>query len=321
MKTGYIYMAFTLALLWLTACHNDGESFEQTPLQASLVLTPAPSLKAAGDPDDLPAEYAVKDLSVFLVAPGGNTVLNRFVHTGFTPSGDSCTLVSLPLNPATVAFRDIYVVANCNDIASLNAITVVGDIQALATPQGALTSAVMLSGGLPMYGQAANVNLGGTSAASPAGITLTRACAKLRVTLENAAAGTDNAFIVENAAPYTLYAPGTALPFSPAELITYPQVALDPVSAGTYRGITYIYESMQVPRLKIRTSIDGTAREYVAGPNFPLPVRGYLYDITIRVLPSGLSAAMEIHTGGMHGISGILTYKMTHRAEHPDVQM
>lgn len=316
MKTGYIYMAFSLALFLLTACHNDGEPFRETPREASLVLRPAPSLKAAGDPDDLPAEYAVKDLSVFLVAPGGTTVLNRFIHTGFTPSGDNCTLVSLPLDPTTAAFRDIYVVANCNDIASLNAILSVNDIKALETPQGPLTTAAMLSSGLPMYRQAANINLGGTSAASPAGITLTRACAKLRVTLENAQAGADNTFIVENAAPYTLYAPGSPLTFSPPELVAYPQVALDPVTAGTYQGIIYIYESTQIPRLRILTSIDGTAREYVAGPNFPLPVRGYLYDISIRVLPSGLSATLELHARGMDGSHGILTtYRMTHCGE------
>ncbi|GHV40758.1 hypothetical protein FACS1894179_07810 [Bacteroidia bacterium] len=313
MKTGYIYMAFSLALFLLSACHNDGEPFQETLRETSLVLRPAPSLKAAGDPDDLPAEYAVKDLSVFLTAPGSTTVLNRFIHTGFTPSGDNCTLVSLPLDPATASFRDIYVVANCNYIASLNAITSVGDIKALATPQGPLITAAMLSSGLPMYGQAANINLGGTSAANPAGITLTRACAKLRITLENAQAGADNSFIVENTAPYTLYAPGSTLAFSPPELVAYPQVALDPVSAGTYQGITYIYESTQVPRLRILTSIDGTGREYVAGPNFPLPVRGYLYDIAIRVLPSGLSAAMEIHTEGMDSSRSILTYKMTYR--------
>lgn len=308
MKTGYIYMAFSLALFLLTACHNDGEPFRETPREASLVLRPAPSLKAAGDPDDLPAEYAVKDLSVFLVAPGGTTVLNRFIHTGFTPSGDNCTLVSLPLDPTTAAFRDIYVVANCNDIASLNAILSVNDIKALETPQGPLTTAAM-----PMYGQAANINLGVTSAASPAGITLTRACAKLRITLENPAAGADNAFIVENAAPCTLYAPGNPLTFGTPELIAYPQAALDLVSAGTYQGITYIYESVQPPRLRILTSIDGTAREYVAGPNFPLPVRGYLYDISVRVLPSGLSATLELHARGMDGSRSVLTYKMTER--------
>ncbi|GAB6119706.1 hypothetical protein JCM30204_49470 [Dysgonomonas termitidis] len=306
-------MAFTLALFLLTACHNDGEPFQETPREASLVLRPAPGLKAAADPDDLPAEYAVKDLSVFLAAPGGNTVLNRFIHTGFTPSGADCTLVSLPLDPATVAFRDIYVVANCNDIASLNAILSVNDIKALATPQGPLTTAVMLSSGLPMYGQAANINLGGTSAASPAGITLTRACAKLRITLENPAAGADNAFIVENTAPCTLYAPGNPLTFGTPELIAYPQAALDPVTAGTYQGITYVYESAQPPRLRILTSIDGTDREYVAGPNFPLPVRGYLYGISVRVLPSGLPATLELRARGTDGSRSVLTYKMTER--------
>lgn len=313
MRTGKIYLALSLAFLLLSACHNDSEPFAETPREISLVLTPAPSLKAAGDPDDLPAEYAVKNLSVFLAAPGSNTVLNSFIHTGFSPSGDNCTLVSLPLDPATAAFRDIYVVANCSDIASLNAVAAIGDIKALATPQGPLTTAVMLSSGLPMYGQAANVNLGGTSAASPANIALTRSCAKLRVTLENAAAGADNAFIVENTAPYTLYAPGNPLTFGAPGLIAYPQVALDPVSTGEYEGITYIYESVQSPRLRILTSINGAGREYVASSNFPLPVRGYLYDIRVKILTSGLSGAMELHTKGMDGSRGILTCEMTAR--------
>ncbi|MBF0647969.1 DUF4906 domain-containing protein [Dysgonomonas sp. GY75] len=299
MKTGILYQALSLAFLLLSACHDGDQPFTGPPREVSLVLTAAPSLKAAGGPDDLPAEYAVKDLSVFLAAPGGTAVLNSFIHTGFSPSGDHCTLVSLPLDPAAAAFRDIYVVANCGDIASLNAVTSVGDIKALATPQGPLTTAVMLSSGLPMYGQAATINLGGTSPASPAGIALTRACAKLRVTLENAGAGADNAFIVENAAPCTLYAPGNPLTFGAPDLIAYPQVALDPVSTGEYEGITYIYESIESPRLRILTSINGTDREYVASSNFPLPVRGYLYDISIRVLPSGLSGAMEVHTSNV----------------------
>jgi hypothetical protein len=310
MKTGNIYFVFSLALLLLPACQNDSEPLVETAREVSLVLTAAPSLKAAGGPDDLPAEYAVKDLSVFLAAPGGTAVLNSFIHTGFSPSGDHCTLVSLPLDPAAAPFRDIYVVANCGDMASLNAVTSVGDIKALATPQGPLTTAVMSASGLPMYGQAANINLGGTSPTSPAGITLTRACAKLRVTLENAGAGADNAFIVEYAAPYTLYAPGNPLTFGAPDLIAYPQAALDPVSTGEYEGITYIYESAQPPRLRILTSMNGAGREYVASSNFPLPVRGYLYDISIRILPSGLSGAMEVHTVNKEQENGWILYNI-----------
>ncbi|MBD8349944.1 fimbrial protein [Dysgonomonas sp. HGC4] len=318
MKIGNIYMTLFLALSLLSACHNDGEPFAETSQEVSLVLMSVPSLKAAGDPDDLPAEYAVKDLSVFLATPGSNTVLNSFIHTGFSPSGDNCTLVNLPLDPATAAFRDIYVVANCSDVTSLNAVTTVSDIKALATPQGPLTTAIILNSGLPMYGQAANVNLGGTSAASPANITLTRACAKLRVTMENVT-DTSNAFIVENAAPSTLYAPGTPLRFGTLDLITYPQITLDSISPGMYQSIIYIYESLQSPCLRILTSIKGISREYVANSNFPLPVRGYLYDIRIQILPAGLSGAMELHTRNIDGSHRILTYKITDYGENlPD---
>ncbi|MFC4675744.1 hypothetical protein ACFO6W_18820, partial [Dysgonomonas termitidis] len=74
-----------------------------------------------------------------------------------------------------------------------------------------------------------------------------------------------------------------------------------------------VYESAQPPRLRILTSIDGTAGEYVAGPNFPLPVRGYLYDISVRVLPSGLPATLELRARGTDGSRSVLTYKMTER--------
>ncbi|WP_242053269.1 FimB/Mfa2 family fimbrial subunit [Dysgonomonas sp. GY617] len=141
----------------------------------------------------------------------------------------------------------------------------------------------MLSSGLPMYGQAVNVNLSSTSASTPANITLTRACSKLRVTMENAVAGTGNAFIVENAAPDTSYAPGSSLTFSTSDLITYQQVILDSVSPGVYQGVTYVYESIQSPRLRILTSINEDSREYIASSNFPLPMRGYLYDIHVFV--------------------------------------
>ena len=243
MKGIKLYMALSLALILPVACREEGDAdFEKEPA-VSFMLVPLQHLKAAGGPDDLPEEYAIKDLSIFLAEPGSNDISGSFVHVGFSVEANGCALVSLPVDPSTASYKDVRIIANCGDADALSAVATLDDLKALETLPGPLTTAVMLTSGLPMYGQALKLNLGNSPAANPAVVTLTRACAKLRVSLENAGAGTTgNAFTVENAAPYALYVPGSPFRFGLSGLIDYPQVDLEPVAAGQYQGIAYICE-------------------------------------------------------------------------------
>jgi hypothetical protein len=284
-----IYLVlFLVAAAIFTGCEDSDGIPVEKQTGVYIRFMPQRNTKAANDTDNLPEEYAINDLSIFLTEVGSNTVVNKYVHQSFSPVNDTAKLVALPLDPTTVARKDVYVIANCADITSLNAIQTLDDMKALQTPLATTTAGLATTQGLPMYGQSLNTNLSNTSVGNPALVPLIRACAKLQITLsfpDNSWIGTGNEFMIENAAPYTFYIKNNSFTFNASDLISYPQIAFNQIDVQNYQCIAYVYESSQAPALHVYTTINSTAKEYIVDSNFPLPVRNNFYDIQIQIFP------------------------------------
>jgi hypothetical protein len=249
----------------------------------------------AGDEADLPEEYAILNLSIFMADAGDEAITDKYVYQSSvavsSPSPDclGCRQVKLPLDPAALARKDIYVIANYDNIAQLNAVQTVADLQALTTSR--LRNEVRLSTtrGLPMYGESLDIDLTDT-ASDPPHIRLARTCAKIQVDLlftDASWIGTNNYFRVENVAPYTYFVPNADFSISVTDLIEYPQVFLNQQTGSPqcFSGVAYIYESTRVPHITLYTVVGGKAREYVLSTNFPLPTRNRMYHILVEIYP------------------------------------
>lgn len=248
---------------------------------------------ANADADNLPEEYNIFNLSIFLTDPGSEAITEQFVHQPFTSMSNgsvvNCKSVKLPLDPAMLTRKDIYVIANCRDVSALNAIQTVNDIKALKTPLATAVSGLSATGGLPMYGESLNVNLNQSTTDNPTSIMLSRTCAKLRITIKfpNVGwVGVNNQFIVENAASYTYYKYISENLPNP-DLLNYPRTNFTTAGSYQYTAVAYVYESATAPRVKLYTTINGTERMYTVASNFPIPARNYLYDIDIQIYKPG----------------------------------
>ncbi|MDR1501394.1 MAG: hypothetical protein LBT43_02930 [Prevotella sp.] len=286
----FLKILYITIVSFLIAC--DNRDFPGKQAETSLVLITKKEGYVKTNSDDLPEEYEIKNLSIYLAATGSNIIQYKYVHQSFSSTDDPALLgsimVALPLDPSTLAMMDIYVIVNCPDLTSLNAIQTVNDIQALRTPAVSAANILTTTWGLPMYGESLNTNLSNTSADNPTPVELIRTCSKLQITLiftDDSWIGTENKYMIEYLAPYTLYAKNDNLNFDAFELISYPQADFTWITSQRYQAVTYVYESMQLPRMHIYTTIDGNAKEYIAGSNFPLPVRNYLYDIQVQIHP------------------------------------
>lgn len=284
-----LFFILICAVTLLYGCEDKDDSFPEKPWGVTLSFTPVHNMAALDDPDDLPDEYEIKDLSIFVASAGTNLITEKFIHHEFSSVDNTYNkLVNLPLEQAGT-MKDIYVVANCPDITALNAIQSVDDLKLLKTPVVENSSGLTTIQGLPMYGQIVNANLSGTTSENPANIMLNRTCAKIRISLlfpDNSWLGIANSFMIENLAPYTFYISNNSFRFDPSELIAYPQINFEQVNAQEYHGVIYIYESQQLPLLHIYTTINDSEKEYIIGSSFPLPLRNYYYDIQIQALPS-----------------------------------
>lgn len=286
------YLILFLVALPLICCedHNNPAGEQET---VYIGFTPAEITRAVTGADDLPEEYEIRNLSIFLADPGSNVIANRFVHQPFSSVDPATEMnykqVALPLDPAGIGRKDVYVVANCPDIASLDAVTSLDGLRALQTPEATVTEGLSAAtAGLPMYGESPDMNLATTSAGNPALVTLKRTCAKLRITLtftDDSWVGTDNAYSVENVAPYTFYANNTPSSFVPGDMISYPRTAFSSVDAQQFESVAYIYESSLPPYIRIHTNLGGEAKEYFINTGLPVPVRNNLYDIEIQIYP------------------------------------
>ncbi|GAB6011198.1 fimbrial protein [Viscerimonas tarda] len=260
MNATKLYLILFFAVFFLSGCEEDKGFLPEESSGISLLLSPLRA-SASDDDDNLPEEYEIKNLSIFLADAGSNTISDKFVHQAYSPvSGASiknCKLVNLPLDPATLVKKDIYVIANCADILALNAILTVSDIKALKTPQATSANGLTTGEGLPMYGQSLDTDLSSASTGNPPTVMLVRACAKLRITLiytNSSWIGAENKCKMDNVAPYTFYCKNDGFKLDAADLIAYPTLDMTPISPQQYQGVIYIYESLQLPRLHIYMS-------------------------------------------------------------------
>ncbi|MDR0865104.1 MAG: hypothetical protein LBO74_09275 [Candidatus Symbiothrix sp.] len=294
-----------IGLFLFTACGEDIDSPEEKPEtpEVSIVFAPLKSAAdAATDPDNLATEYAILNLSIFLTDASSNTVTDKFIHQSFTSLTDTsimnCKLVTLPLDPATIPAKDIYVIANFDDTNSMSAVRTLDDLKALQTPAINSPNILTTERGLPMYGETFNVDFTKTTDTPPS-VMLIRTCAKIRVKLlfpDATWVGTDNKFAIENAPKYTYFVKNPNFTIPTTDLFDYPRIVFIENTPQEYVNTTYVYESTSVPRLHLYTTIAGTAKEYLADSSFPLPVRNYLYDIEIQILKP-LPASSASKTG------------------------
>ncbi|MDR0939633.1 MAG: hypothetical protein LBN29_09875 [Mediterranea sp.] len=256
---------------------------------ATLLLSAEAS---GGGVADLPEEYAILNLSLFMAEPGGDELTDRFVYQPSTPIASAdpgclgCRQVKLPVDPTTLGRKDIYVIANHDNVAALGDLRTVTDLKNLRTTRMRNEGRILLSRGLPMYGESPDTDLG--AATSPTHIRLSRVCAKIQVDLtftDPSWTGSNNYFRVEDAASYTYFAPNANFSIGADELIEYPQIILIQQDAQRFSGTAYIYESARVPHITLYTVVGGRPREYVLSTNFPLPTRGRMYHISVEIFP------------------------------------
>ncbi|MDR0976770.1 MAG: hypothetical protein LBL78_03310 [Prevotellaceae bacterium] len=257
-------------------------------------------LAAEGDDDNLPEEYAILNLSLFLTDAGGSIVTEKYVHTAFYNAPDAagirnCKSIPLPAGLISAAPKDIYVIANYDNTANLNAIATLDDLLRLTTPRlSGVNNMLLTTRGLPMFGLLTDADL----SLPTVRIDLVRLCAKLDVTLtftDPHWVGTNNRFGVDNAAAYTYFAFNNDFVIAPSDLVYYPLITMRQLDTRVFRHIAYVYESKELPFMHLYTVINGEQHDYVAKDNFPLPVRNRLYDVDIEILPP-LPSATRSHS-------------------------
>jgi hypothetical protein len=275
---------FCLILLIATACTRH--DMPDSPTETQLLVAPS---VVTGDADNLPEEYAILNMSLFLTDASKEQITDKFVYANYSRLNEAtmlnCQLVRLPLDPAKLSRKDIYIIANCDNVDALNAVESLADLEQLYTPRLDHPHILTTARGLPMYGESLNTDLS-ASAENPVAIHLDRACSKLRLKLvfpNEDWTGLRPAFIVENAAAFTSYIPGQEAD-GPEDLYTTAPILFDAVNAQEYTAITYIYASTIAPRIRLQALFFGDQKEYDAESNFPVPQRNYLYDIELQIL-------------------------------------
>jgi hypothetical protein len=237
---------------------------------------------------NLPEEYAILNLSIFVADAGGETFTDKFVYQSFTAnpsaSDPSCQKVIFPSTFRPTGNKDIYVIANHDNAAALRAINSVSNLRALRTPRLSQGHLIPFERGLPMYGESLDVAV---SNEEPLHVTLTRTCAKIDFTLsfpDPTWVGTNNRASILEAQSYTYYVPNTT-PIPRADLVQYPEVTLRPQpDPSQFKAIIYIYESRYyLSYISLKTVVNGKNKEYVIKSGVPLPVRNHMYSVLMEV--------------------------------------
>ncbi|GAE84214.1 fimbrial protein [Bacteroides reticulotermitis] len=284
------YLILFLAVVIFICCKDDDGNPAEGHETVYIRFTPEEITRAGTSEDDLAEEYEIRNLSIFLTEVGSNLITDRFVHQAFSSVDPATAMnykqVALPLNPSKSGRKDVYVVANCGDIAALNAVANLSGLKALRTPQATAVAGLSIAEGLPMYGESNDMNLEATSVRSSALVMLKRTCAKLRITLaftDTSWVGGGNAYTIENAAPYTSYVQGYIPAFTSIDMVSYPRIAFAQANAQEFESVAYIYESSSAPHIHIYTELGGEVKDYAVNTGLPLPVRNNLYDIRIEI--------------------------------------
>lgn len=287
MKKIYLFI-LVMAIAFFAGCETDDEMMiEKQADKVYFAFSPLANIVTRAA-DNLPEEYAIKNLSVYLTEVGSKTIVNSYPNIAFTPADPNPAndtlnhkLMTLPLDPTTVGRKDIYVIANHQ--GTLPSVTTIDELKAIQTPEATTAAGLLVANGLPMYGTLLNANLSNTSAEAPAIVPLSRVCAKFRVTLtfvDATYAGTDNSFTMKNVPTYTYYGENAEVSDT---LITYPATPVSSIGTLKYQGVAYAYESTTMPGITVNTTISGDVKAYKIDTNLPVSSRNNLYDINVEI--------------------------------------
>lgn len=287
MKKIYYFIVLVALVLLSGSCSDDGSYLEETPdKQVVLKLFQEEAARSRTvDADNTEEEQTINNISVFFTEPSSDVITHKFVHSGFTRV-DDYRLIVLPLDPATLQTKDIYVIANYDNTNALDAIQSTNDLKTLTTPKVNKTQHLLPGNGIVMYGSTDGFNFNsGTNATAI--VNIVRTYAKIRLSLtfpENAKLSTNNSFLIQDAATYTYVVRNDQMSLSPNDYFTYAaSVPLTDNGNQAYINTTYIYESTRAPRLYIYTYINNSATQQEYSVDLPVPYRNYLYDIKIEI--------------------------------------
>ncbi len=234
------------------------------------------------DEDNLAVEQTINNLSLFFSDPGSDEITYRFVQAGFH-TVDDYKVVSLPLDPADLGVKDIYVVTNFGS-DSLNTVPTISRLKELKTP--VVNKALNLDPavGFCMYGRTGSFDF---TSGENAVVHVARTCAKYRINLsfpEEPGMSTDNSFVIAGAASYTFLGDDVNnLILHNDEYFNFAtRTVLTPDGEGNYTGLAYVYEASRAPEIYLYIHPAGGA-EQVFSADLPIPERNYLYDIQVYV--------------------------------------
>ncbi|MCC8188106.1 MAG: hypothetical protein LIP08_11560 [Bacteroides sp.] len=237
------------------------------------------------DADNLAVEQTVKNLSIFFTDPSSTTIAYKYVYTGFSISNQE-QIITLPIEPADLQTKNVYVIANYDNESDLNALTDLSEMNALFTPEIDKSNTLNPSDGFCMFGHTDNVDFTDSSNL-PVYVPLTRTCAKFRITLrfpERAELSTVNSFLIQKAAKYTHVVENLTEVLPATDYFNYAAaLPLTDNGANAYTGITYVYEATQAPAITIYTHLNNSTEEQEFTTTLPVPQRNYLYDLNIYI--------------------------------------
>jgi len=237
------------------------------------------------DEDNLAVEQTINDISIFMTDPASNTITNRFVHTEFS-TVDDYKLITLPPEAVTLQTKDIYVIANFDDVSTLNSIQSVADFEELQTPAIDDLNPIIPGNGICMYGTLPGFDfVNSSNHIIP--INILKTYAKVRINLSfpnNPGISTNNSFLIQNAARFTYVASNTIYDLDPADYFSYTTpISLIDNGSGTYINFVYLYESTLAPTIHFYAQIQGINKDYVS--KLPVLNRNYFYDLQVKVYP------------------------------------
>lgn len=301
------------------SCSDVNDTYsEQKSISLKLYQQRGFTTKAI-DEDNLAVEQTVKNISVFFTEPSSNTITYKYVNSGFT-SVDDYKLIDIPLEPAVVKSKDIYIVANYDNTPLLNALSTVDDLKALTTPTVDKTKNLDPQNGLCMYGVTFDFNFD-NGANTAAIVNMERTCAKIRLNVKfpaDPALSINNTFLIQNAAKYTYVVENNTSSIPTTDYFTYAApITLKDNGAGQFTNITYIYEATVVPRLYIYTHMGNSSSQQEFSTDLPRPVRNYLYDISIDVYEDASATKSFTSDGTVKTYS----YKATTKVYQADGQL
>ncbi len=279
-------IAYILYLsILMTACQKEVPLQENKGISIRVSTNKSFQTRVINE-DNLADEQIINNISLFFTDPASTTILYKYVNTGFTVSGDY-QLITLPIEPADLLMKDIYVVANYDDLSLLDALTTLDGLKGLITPEVDKTNNLSPQNGFCMYGSLAGFDFTANTDI-PATIPLIRTCAKIRINLsfpENDAMSTVNSFLIQHAAKYTHVISNAVMVLPVSDYFNFAAaIGLTDNGGGVYTNTVYVYEASSAPVITLYTHINNSVEQQEFTTTLPVPVRNYLYDLQIEVM-------------------------------------